>query len=324
MQTLFYKYPETIGEELEAQIKYAKSIGTIKNNQDLSLEMRKLEKEIFEETRKYRAKDEKQSSHEESVRPATLTELKNIKLDSEISNYFLLFSAFKALNIIKEEFNIIKLLDSYRIKPKKQVDKKRLEEYRDKFFDIESFYFELCNACLGKSELACQKKNCIMLKTKDLLRDKSIDNQIKKLYEFGLPSCFNIMLPQYYGEYYISLETLKKMLIEFKEEKIIDYIAKQEEYYKKEVEKESKINRKEELNAMMLTEKEKIKRLKNNCMKAEDFGELAQSEEKLEYMKRRKERFGKITPMQEKELWLYRTMILYIKLECKNILRYDE
>lgn len=324
MKTLFYKYPETIGEELEAQIKYAKSIGTIRNNEKLSLEMRRLEEEVFGEERKYKSKDEEQSSHIITARPAVITELKKIDLDKKITNYFLLFSAFKALNIIKEDFNIIKLLDYYRIKPKKQVDKEQLEKYRNNFFDIESFNFQLCNACLGKSKLKCQTKDCIILKTNDLLKDDSIDNQIKRLYGFGLPSCFNKMIPQYYGEYYISLESLKQLLIEFKEEKIIDFIAKEEEYYKKEVEKEKRKNRKEELNRMITDEKEKIKILKRNLTKVEDFDELVQSKEKLAYIKKRKERFGKITPMQEKELWLYRTMILYIKLECKNILKYDE
>lgn len=231
METLFYKYPETIGEELEAQIKYAKSIGTIRNNQDLSLEMRKLEKEVFGEKRKYTAREDggKIRGIEKNTRPAVITELKRISKNQEISNYFLLFSAFKSLKIIKEDYNIIKLFDFYRIKPKKEVDKERLEKLKNDFEDLILYNFAFHTKCSKEDNQKCEhKEKCVFIKIKNIFNNIPEDEQIKILYELGLPSNLMAMNLRIYGMYYISLETLKKIVKKFGEKEFIKYIEEEE------------------------------------------------------------------------------------------------
>ncbi len=60
MELLFYEYLKTKEKELESQIAYSKSIEDIKNNNDVSIKMRKLEKEVFGKERQYKTKYDKE------------------------------------------------------------------------------------------------------------------------------------------------------------------------------------------------------------------------------------------------------------------------
>ena len=56
MELLFYEYLKTKEKELESQIAYSKNIEDIKNNNEVSIKMRKLEKEVFGKERQYKTK----------------------------------------------------------------------------------------------------------------------------------------------------------------------------------------------------------------------------------------------------------------------------
>lgn len=235
MEKLFYKYPTTIGEELKYQVQYCQSIGRFKNNSDISLRMRELEKEVFGEERKYISKDEiKKDNTTRNVRPATLTELFKISSDKKISNYFLLFIAFKALDIIKEDYNIIKLLEYYNIFPKKDIDIKRLDEIlfeSDKTFESK---VDFCRKCVKNINQKCSYfSSCLFFKISKELLSKDIDEQLKLKFSLGLPSNFEKFVGQPMLDYGIDLETLKIILKKYGENEKVDFIEDLEMEYLK-------------------------------------------------------------------------------------------
>lgn len=236
MGKLFYKYPTTIGEELKYQVQYCQSIGRFKNNSDISLRMRELEKEVFGEERRYTSKEEvKIDNTTRNVRPATLTELFKISSDKNISNYFLLFSAFKSLNIIKEDYNIIKLLEYYNISPKKDIDIKRLDEIlfeSNKTFESK---VNFCRKCVKNINQKCSYSySCLFYKIAKELLSKDIDEQLKLKFSLGLPSNFEKIVGQPILDYGIDLETLKIILKKYGESEKVDFIEDLEmEYIKR-------------------------------------------------------------------------------------------
>lgn len=293
MKTLFYKYPTTIGEELEAQISYCKNKGTIQNMDRLSLKMRELEKEIFGKARSYKGKNESESNHSMQSRPAVISDLKKIKINEEVSNYFLLFSAFKALNIIKEDYNIIKLLDSYGIKPKKAIDKERLEDLRESFEDVGLYSFAFHTKCSKeKSKLCRSEAKCIFLKLKKLFDTISEDEQIKMLYQLGFPSNLMKIDPKIYGMYYICLETLKKILKEFEEQELIEYINEEETTFK-ERHMDFEQSRKSKLQALTKVSIELMEENKEMIANQND------NAEKMQKMLRQKENISRNKRLQE-------------------------
>lgn len=230
------KYPKTIGEELKAQIKYAKVNGVIINNSALTLAMRKIEKEVFGVSRQYKAKDEEISNHIYTSRPALITELTQIEDYKEISNYFLLFSAFKSLCIIREDYNIIKMLDYHFIEPKKKGDKERLKEFREKF-DAEMllYNFPISTKCFTNANLECVNyTQCISIKLKEKLKNLTESEQLQLFYKLGFPSNITKLDPKTYGRYYISLETLKGLLSEFQITELLEYINDKEKIFYEE------------------------------------------------------------------------------------------
>lgn len=261
MERIFYKIPTTIGEELEAQIKYCKSIGRIKNNSDLSLKMRELEKEIFGEERKY-------AIGEENVRPATITELYKITVNQEISNYFLLYSSFKSLNIIKEEHNIIELFDYYGIAPKKKVDKERLKELREEYKIIKrEKCVKFCFGCPEKISKYCNNANkCLYIKIRKNLRNMiTTDEQIKYLYTLGFPSCFEKMNTiNNQGDYRLPISSLKIILKELGEIEKLDFINKLEKRYLVKFNKTEQVRKQKmkEIEDKIKKQKEEIKQFK--------------------------------------------------------------
>ena len=321
MKQLFYKYPKTIGEELEAQIKYCKSIGNIKNNDNLSLKMRELEKEVFGEERKYTIEEVR------SPRSAVITELKKISINEEISNYFLLFNAFKALNIIKEDYNIIFLLDYYNIKPKKKIDKERLEHFRKMSNEITRYNFRLCNSCYDKEKINVNKGcalNCIVKRIKEKIKELNIDEQMKFLYKIGIPSSYFNMVSQINGRYYISLLSLKKILEEIEEKNILNKINIEEENYKKNIEKSIKLKEEniESLNKKIEKYKIELKNIEEKKAKNRDnrivLNEKLKIEKTLnEYVRRKKSINNKSIEDIEKI-----KMISKIKEICNKLILY--
>lgn len=235
MEKLFYKYPTTIGEELKYQVQYCQSIGRFKNNSDISLKMRELEREVFGKERKYSAKDEtKKDNTTRNVRPATLTELFKISSNKKISNYFLLFIAFKSLDIIKEDYNIIKLLEYYNISPKKDIDIKRLDEIlfeSNKTFESK---VNFCRKCVKNINQKCSySSSCLFSKISKELLSKDIDEQLKLKFSLGLPSNFEKFVGQPILDYGIDLETLKIILKKYGENEKVDFIEDLEmEYFR--------------------------------------------------------------------------------------------
>lgn len=294
MEKLFYKMPSTIGEELESQIKYCKRIGKFKNNDEISLEIRKLEKEVFGATRKYVSKDEDINSNdnERNSRAAVITELKKIGVNQQISNYFLLFSSFKALNIIREDYNIIKLLDYYRIKPKKIVDIERLEELRKKYKFPNGVPLNFC--CLKKSKNLCNDKDkCINLRIIKLIQSLSNEKQIEKLYQMGLQSNFYKMITEISPVYFISIETLKQILKELDEKEMLIYIQENESKYRKpSIEwKQKKVNEQKMLTERIKKQKREITELKNDLkiFDRKKLNKLILKEREYEHNKVRRE-----------------------------------
>ena len=235
MKTLFYKYPTTIGEELKLQIKYCKSLGIIKNNSELSLKMRELEKEIFGKERKYTTLEERENNGiidrtTKNERPSTMNDLFKITLNKEISNYLLLFSSFKALNIIKEDSNIIELLDYYRITPKKEIDKKRLEDIRNN--GKEKNVMLCCECKERKKRLRCENyKQCVFRKIYNRIKKlDDADTQIKILYKLGFPSNW-LDIIQWKNSYIISLKGLKNILGELEQTEKINFIKNLENQF---------------------------------------------------------------------------------------------
>jgi len=236
MKKLFYKYPTTIGEELKYQVQYCQSIGRFKNNSDISLRIRELEKEVFGEERKYTSKDEiYKKNTTRNVRPATLTELFKISSDKKISNYFLLFSAFKSLDIIKEDYNIVKLLDYYNIFPKKDIDIERLKEIEVKSYKSSGSKVNFCRKCIEDTNHKCDYSfSCLFLKLSKESLSKDIDEQIKLKFSLGFPSNFEKFRNEPLLDYGIDLETLKIILKKYGENEKINFIEDLEkEYFKR-------------------------------------------------------------------------------------------
>ena len=120
------------------------------------------EKEDEQEATEENNTDEKDKVRNSRV--ATITELKKIANNQKITNYFLLFSAFKALNIIKEDYNIIKLFDFYGIKPKKAIDKEHLKELENDFGDLGLYSFAFHTRCSKENNEKCNfEGKCIFL-----------------------------------------------------------------------------------------------------------------------------------------------------------------
>ena len=239
MKKLFFRYPLTIGEELKYQVEYCQSIGDFKNNSAISLKMRDLEKEIFGEERKYMSKNDT-DNQTKNVRPGTLTDLFKISSDEKISSYFLLFSAFKALNIIKEDYNIIKLLEYYNISPKKDIDIKRLDEILYQSNQTFESKVNFCRKCAKDINHKCNSSySCLFSKISKELLSKDIDEQIKLKFSLGLPSNFEKLINEPLLDYGIDLETLKAILKKYGEDEKINFIEDLEiEYLKRNEEAE--------------------------------------------------------------------------------------
>lgn len=133
------------------------------------------------------------------------------------------------MNIIKEDYNIIKLFDFYGIKPKKAIDKEHLKELENDFGDLGLYSFAFHTRCSKENNEKCNfEGKCIFLKMKSIFHNISIDEQIKMLYDLGFPSNLMQINPKIYGMYYISLETLKNILQKFEENELIEYIREKE------------------------------------------------------------------------------------------------
>lgn len=267
MERIFYKIPTTIGEELEAQIKYCKSIRRIKNNSDLSLKMRELEKEVFGNERNYRTMEEREYNIPKdrkipNIRAGTITDLSKITLNEKIPNYLLLFSAFKILNIIQEDENIIKLLNYYELQPKKKTEQDRLNNMQR---DNEQHYLSMCCECKRCINSKCENKtNCLFLKLKNMVEEnREIDEKMKLLYKLGFSSNWiDILLFDNSTHYNISVETLKNILEYMKMTVELKYVKSEEEKYETIFIKMVQDSRNDWENEME-KQKEKIKELED-------------------------------------------------------------
>ncbi|MEI3429572.1 MAG: hypothetical protein V8R72_00320 [Clostridia bacterium] len=257
MEKLYFKYPTTIGEELIAQFEYRKYYEkqrknidmkkneTVMNNEyllnyeEFSAKIRKVQKDMFRNITNRKGKNGK--VEESSVRPATITKLKKMTCNKEISDYFILFSAFKALNIIKEDYNIIELLDYYNITPKKITDKEKLVKVKEECnYDKKEYrniFVSTFDACFV---------NIIL---QDKLTGNSIDEKIKKLYELGLPSHFEkIKETLIENGYYMEKNTIELLFKEYNSSnKLYEIVSKMEKETIKEI-KDKQISIVETLN----------------------------------------------------------------------------
>lgn len=310
MEKLFYKMPSTIGEELKAQIEYCKYIGKITNTSDLSLKMRELEKEVFGEKRKY-------VNGQGSVRPATITKLCKITSIEEITDYFLLYSSFKALNVIKEDHNIVELLDFYGITPKKEIDKEKLKELKEKNKIIKKERcVKFCFGCHDKMIQICNNANkCLYIKIKNNLKNMLlVDEKIKYLYKLGFPSCFEKMAKSNnQHDYRLPISSIKIILSELGEFEKLDFINKLEKRYleksnnRRQKQEERKIENENQIKKL----KEEIKQMEiNGCNGLQDAHKLQHNKEKYLICENIKENTKKICKDKDYEEMLF---IIYKK-----------
>lgn len=300
MAKLFDKFPRTIMEELNFQIMYRIDIDKndtnikadkILNDADLSNKMIKTKIDIFNLKRK--------DYDEYSTRAGTISELKNIVINEKAPKYLDLFCTFKALNIIRENYNIIQLLNYYRIEIKKKIDKTRMEELKSKNDQI---CVSMCCRCKTIEQKRCDNYDeCPFRKIKNRLNEiLDIDEKIKLLYRLGVPSnWFDILTVFNCNSYNISVQTLKNILeyLEmFDKIEILNYLEKNyQEIFIKMV-KESRDDWKNDIEEI----KTRIKEI-NKTKNLEELQELFKLEKQYKeiegYLKQSKdENLNKIKP----------------------------
>lgn len=301
MERLFYKLPETVGEELKAEIKYRicieknrtdiEEVDKILNDSDLSIRVRKSQIELFEFKRK--------DYDEFTSRPAIISNLKRITINEQIKDYINLFCAFKVLDIIKEDANIIQLLDYYKIFPKKETEKNRLEEFKNR---NTHHYLSMCCKCKNIEQRRCENYDkCPFRKIKAKLNnivDK--DEKIKLLYKLGFPSNWiDIIKILKLEAYDISVQTLKEILEVLEMYNELEFVNFLEENYNKnfiKIIKDSKDDWRDEIQE----QKTKIKKLKDT-KDIKELQELIEEERELKiingYLKKSSNtEFEKIRP----------------------------
>lgn len=301
MEKLFYKLPETVGEELKAEIKYRiyieknrtdiEEMDKILNDSDLSIRVRKSQIELFEFKRK--------DYDEFSSRPAIISNLKRITINEQIKDYINLFCTFKVLDIIKEDTNIIQLLDYYKIFPKKETEKNRLEEFKNR---SNQHCLSMCCKCKNKEQRICENYDkCLFRKIKAKMNnivDK--DEKIKLLYKLGFPSNWLDIIDVFsLNSYNISLQTLKNILEVLEMCNELEFVNFLEENYNKnflKIIKDSKDDWRDETQEQN-TRIEKLKDTKD----IKELQELIKEERKLEiingYLKKSSNtEFEKIRP----------------------------
>ena len=301
MKKLFYKLPETVGEELKAQIKYRicieknrtdiEKVDKILNDSDLSIRVRKSQIDLFEFKR--------MDYDEFTSRPAIISNLKRITINEQIKDYINLFCTFKVLDIIKEDTNIIQLLDYYKIFPKKETEKNRLEEFKNR---NNQHCLSMCCKCKNIEQRLCENYNkCLFRKIKEKLNnivDK--DEKIKLLYKLGFPSNWlDIINVLNLNSYNIYLQALKDILEVLKMCNELEFVNFLEENYNKnfiKIIKDSKADWRDEIQE----QKTKIKKLKDT-KDIKELQELIEEERELEiingYLKKSSNtEFEKIRP----------------------------
>ena len=275
----------------EKQCKLDERNNLILNYTDLSIQTIKIQSDIFDNVRK--------GTDKESSRPSRVSDLKDVTFNQQIPNYFMLFSAFKALGIIKEDDNIIKLLEYYKIFPKKKVDKVKFENFRNKYKED---YVSLCCGCINVEKKHCKNYGkCLFRKMQNELNQKTEKEQIGLLYKLGFPSNFmDIVRFDLQSNYYnISIQTLKNILEYFEmseENNFVDYMVKSYneiflsmlnesvDEWKEEIEKQESIKKELKIPKSL----EELRNLKNAENTLEIYTGYLHTYKSEEYRKRNK------------------------------------
>lgn len=265
MEEIFNRYPKTIGEELKYQIEYKKL-------QDRKFNYDKLSRLIRDNLKKEFGFERKDDEENISTRPAMINELMGVGTIEKTSKYIYIYIAFKSLKIIKDEIIILQMLNDYKILPKKNVDKKLLENIENNFISFKIpatnlVYYAGIHICTKYNEnksicLKCKfRTKCIYLKILHKFELYSVEEQIKFLYSIGLPTSITKSITKYT----ITIDTLKKILMALDLLELKKSVEDIENKFKQEEIKKIEIRNKhiQDLKRKLETEKTNLKYLKN-------------------------------------------------------------
>lgn len=283
MEEICNRYPQTIGEELKYQIEYKKL-------QDRKFNYDKLSRLIRDNLKKEFGFERKDDDENISTRAAMINELLGVGTTERTPKYIYLYTAFKSLKVINDEIIILQIFNDYNIIPKKNVDKKLLQDIEKNFISFKIpatnlVYYAGIHICTKYNRnkaicLKCKfKTKCIYLKILHKIESYSVEEQIKFLYSIGLPTSITKSLTKYT----ITIDTLKKILETLNLLELKKSIEDIENKFKQKELKEIEIRNKsiEYLKRKLEIEKTNLKYLKSQVNHKEK--EKNQFDKEIEY-----------------------------------------